>query len=229
MNMSVVNRLSAACVAIAALTASVNASASSTHYYAILWNPNDNSGNPNTGAAVNIRTDILHSTCNIATHNFVNHEFWYGVTDGGAYWVEVGFKDGLDIGGGCQTQIDFWADNRNGGGYNEHYPNNGWSLGTFYTAEVINSGSCAWNVLLGGLNIGTSTSNCQGTGRYLAGGLESTSQTTGSAKGFLSNWQTFNNTWKGGWDGSSTTENGQPFIEFLNNNSETEETLNESF
>src|SRR6516225_9283096 len=75
MSVCVVHRLSAACVAAAALTASATASAS---YYGVLLSPFIPNGPADEGAWVQIFTDKLFSnTCN----QWVNHEMWYG-TDG---------------------------------------------------------------------------------------------------------------------------------------------------
>jgi len=227
MTMPVAIRLSAMCVAAAALTASTDALAS--HYYGIIINTNVGS-DANSGAATLIRSDILHSTCNILTHTFVNHEMWYGVVAGNPppYWVEVGFKDGATNGINCVTQEIFWADSRNGGGYHEHYYSNGWTLGDWYETQITSSGSCQWAVVLGGLALGTSTSNCAGSGRYLAGGIEANNQGIGSVKGFLDNWEELNGSWIQGWDGAGTSQSNPPNIKFLSG-SETEEVFNEGY
>ncbi|MDP9000343.1 MAG: hypothetical protein M3O46_09550, partial [Myxococcota bacterium] len=82
--MPFVTRLSAMCVAGAALTASANASA--THYYATHTAQVDGyRAAADDGASTAIWTSILNSTCNIFQHDFVNHEFWYA-SDNGAYW-----------------------------------------------------------------------------------------------------------------------------------------------
>jgi hypothetical protein len=213
------------CVAAAALTASVDAAAD--HHYGILLTssfPVD----ANDGSSTLIRSDTLHSTCNILTHTFVNHEMWYN-TDASGHWVEVGFKDGATNGINCVQDMIFWADSRPGGGYNEHYYNNGWSFGLWYQAQVTTAGSCKWNVTLGGLNLGSSTANCPGSTRYLSAGIEATNQDTGSVKGFLFGWEEQNasGTWVLGWDGVSPPNNGlvsdnPPNILFLSNE-ETEE------
>jgi len=220
--------VSAACFAAAALTASANASA---HYYGILVS-NDIPIEADWGNSVVIETFEFGSSCS----NFVNHEMWYGVVPGATYWVEVGFKDGLTGSGGCVADADFWADYRNGGGYNEHYPGNSWILGDWYQLMITidTSNHCNWNVEVGGLVLGTSTSNCPGTGRYVAAGIEATTQgTSESTKGFLTQWEeeNTNGTWLNGWDGASLSENSPPYIEFVSgtNNTTLEEVLNEPF
>jgi hypothetical protein len=159
---------------------------------------------------------------------------WYEVSSTGQFWVEVGFKDGENSGGGCVSDEIFWADSRNGGGYNEHYFSNSWTLGSFFGAEITSSGSCQWAVTLGGLNLGTSTANCPGSGRFLAAGIEASNQGTGSARGFLSTWEEQNGsgTWIGSWDGvvppNDLRSDNPPNIEYLSS-TETEEVHNEPF
>jgi hypothetical protein len=238
--------IGAACVAVAVLTASANVSAASPHYYALLDTDITN-GDADDGAFIEIWTNILHSTCNPPfTYNFVNHEMWYETISTGVDWVEVGFKDGADNSGGCQTNDLFWADQRPNGSYNEHYPGVTLSFGQWMAFEVVTlgPGSCSWSVFLNGFLIGTSTSNCPGSGRLLAAGIESTSQTTGSVKGWLGDWweDSASNTWTNAWDsaGLCQTEgnpavfvpcphnSGNPQIEFATGIG-TEEVLNEGF
>jgi hypothetical protein len=238
MRKAVVTRLSSLCVAGAALTASANASA---HYYA--GHVASVNGNADDGAFVDIWTNILHSTCNDLTQNFVNHEFWYAFGTG-TYWVEVGFKDGeTDTSGKCVTQDVFWADNRNGGGYNEH--DTGWELetGTWIPLQISTAGpgSCEWSVWWDNSNIGLSTANCPTSGRFLQSGIETTSQTTGSAQGWLSNWQEQNGSgnwlqqWDNPWicqtpDGNyDNCTSGNPQIQWRWSNTGTEEVLNEGW
>lgn len=226
MRIATVTLLPAVCVAAAAMTVSANASAQQ-HYYAIM--ESYVTGNDSYyGDSIEIDTEVLHSTCNILTKNFVDHELWYGTDLGWAHWVEVGFKDGRADSGGCVTDVDFWAD-QNEYGYYEHYPNNGWNFTTWYTASITSAGSCSWNVTLGGLNLGTSTSNCPGSGRAMESGIETTSQTTGSASGYITQWEelSYGSTWYSPWDGWYTYEDDQPLISWVNDNADTWETLNE--
>lgn len=238
--------LTSVCLGGAALTVSGEASASD-HYYAIaqanITGAYVGTGAADLGASVNLWTNILHSTCNIVEHNFVNHEFWYNLQGNStAYWVEVGFKDGATNGADCVTKDVFWADSRNGGGYNEHHT--GWQVsgGEWEGLAIESNGqSCQWNVLWEGTVIGTSTANCPGDGRILQAGIETTSQTTGSVQGWESSWAEwggFNGNWQSGWDGGFLCQNstnngncsssGNPRIQW-DSGIGTEEVLNESF
>jgi hypothetical protein len=227
MRVSISTRLSAICALAATLAVSSNASA---HYYAVFITAVTN-GDADDGDFIDIQTDTLHSTCNTFTKNFVTHEMWYGMDPHMTNWVEVGFLDGADPSAGCQTTVLFWADQRNGGGFHIHYPGNSWSFGDWYSLQISAAGSCAWNVFAGGAIVGTSTANCPSAGRALEAGIESTSQTTGSAKGYLTAWweQNGSGNWQQAWDNAYIEWNGQPFIQWLNNFTETEEVLNESF
>jgi hypothetical protein len=206
-------RASAPCVLVAALTASANASAAD-HFYGIDWNPNIPGNIANEGIWIQINTNLLNTKdCN----NFVDHEMWYGVVAGGDYWVEVGFTSGIGQ-AGCVDKALFWADNRNGGGYHEHYPGNGWSLDAWYNMEIRRKTGCSWNVNIGGLTIGTSTSNCtpNNAGRYAAAGIETTSQFGNGVRGFLSTPQRYSSDSHGflipGWNGPTFTQDSPPFI-----------------
>ncbi len=226
MTSRIANRFGGACIAATALTAST-ARADGTHFYALLVSSSDVQGSADKGANISIDTTALGSeTC----ADFVNHEFWYGTYPGGANWVEVGFKDGTTNAGNCVHRVDFWADRRPDGSYNEHYPNNAWSLNTWYSAEVTNAGSCTWAVWLGGLQIGTSTSNCPGSGRDLNAGIEN--DQVGSefdrASGFLANWNAEGaaGLWFGGWTGQALSTGHAPGIEWTSSSdTETEEAM----
>jgi hypothetical protein len=222
-------RLTVVCVAAAALSASATASAQ--HSYGVVINSAVPAGDADRGVAANIRTDTL-VTANCS--NFVDHEVWYGVVSGGGFWVEVGFTSGIKQDGGCANQAVFWADNRNGGGYHEHYPGNAWTLGLTYQSWIgAGSSSCSWTVNLGGVLLGTSTSNCPGTGRYLAGGIETTTTAAASkVKGFLGVFLRADSggTWRNGWDSPGLSGNNPPSIQWTDSsNSVTEEVLNVAF
>jgi len=232
MRRPVITRLSAACVAAAAVTASANASA---NFFGVIESSNISNGDASDGEFTFINTTVLHSTCNVLTHTFVTHEMWYLTNPGASDWVEVGFRDGETAGVGCVSDLIFWADSRpNGGGYHEHYFSNSWTLGDWFAMQIASDGSCAWSVELGGLNLGASTANCPGTNRILEAGIQASNQGTGSVRGFLDGWEEQNTSevWSGGWDGvsdpSGLFQSNPPNIEFLSS-SETEETHNEPF
>ena len=229
--------LIAACVATATLMAPAIASA---HYYAETQASSYFSAN--NGAYVVLQSDILSSTCNNNSKNFVNHEMWYWVDPNASTWVEVGVKDGVNVSNNCMSHQVFWADERpGGGGYHEHYPNVGWSLGSGYAHEVINAGStCSWTVYFGGVNLGTSTNNCPGSGdpnnRLMTAGIETTSQSVGNVRGWEWGFNEDSPTqgWIGcGWDGNFIWDNAPPYIQTISSGfcgiGETEEVLNESY
>ena len=220
-------RLTVACIAAVASSASAAAWANS---YAEVKNATVPAGDADKGASVTIKTDDLIATC----AKFVNHEMWYGVVSNGSFWVEVGFTSGFVQGGGCTSPTIFWADNRNGGGYHEHYPGNSWSFGTWYQLWIgQGSNTCAWTVNIGSLQLGTSTNNCPGTGRFLSAGIETQStQSMYLAKGFLSTFlrDDSGGTWRSGWDGPVLFQNNPPRIQWTDpGNSGTEEVLNAAF
>jgi len=242
MTLSVVSRLCVLCAAGATLTVAASASAGA-HHYGLLINSSVTSGNADQGNSVYIWTDKLDSnTCG----DFVTHEMWFGTDSGATYWVEVGYIAGGSVTNGhCVGNSIFWADNRPaGGGFNIHYPNNGWYWDTWYQAQIIEANPpgfpnyCSWGVYLGNTLLGSSIANCPGSGRYLAAGIEATSNTNTSinAKGLLAFWQELGATgWSsyGNWDGATVTPiNGSP--PFIQDRSgivgfpETEEWLNAS-
>jgi hypothetical protein len=254
MMLPIIKRLSAVHITAfaAAVLAASGAQAQPYHYWGVLVTENIPS-DANSGAQITIDTEILdNSTCS----NFENHEFWYGTDSSFTYWIEVGFKQGWTGTGNVGTCVngsgpggagDFWCDDRpvdNGGGHC-HFPNNGWSFNTWYNALIQTTGSCTWAVWLGGVNIGTSTSNCPGSGRRLQAGIENYINVPSDgcfAKGFLTdfaeeespqggNWLF---TWDGAFTSASSGSEGQPpppAIHFTNppTDTETEEVLNESF
>ena len=184
----------------------------SSHCYAIVYAPYVN--NAGHGAAADIRTDSL-SSARPAT-NFVNHEMWYGLNGSGSFWVEVGFKSGVTYASGSVYHRLFWADNRNGGGYHEHFPSYGWRIGSWYRLQVSRAGNCAWNVYVSGTRVGTSTSNCAGGSRDLNVGLEATEVTRNDHGGGASaGWASLdaNNRWHSGfWQNASLLEDSPTAI-----------------
>lgn len=228
------NRLSFLCVAAAVLTVSSNASAD---YYAYLSNDYVGSGYADQGSYVQLYTDDL--SVSPVTTQFVTHEMWYGVVDGGQYWVEVGVNYGEQRPSGYDYGAVFWADNRNGGGYHEHYPGTSWSFDTWQWVYVerTTSTSCSWYVFFSANRLDTSTNNCPGTGRRLVAGIEATTQghssTSGAwARGWLYAWERKDSsgTWYDGWNGVSLYQDSPPYIQYTDGtNTETEEVINVSF
>jgi hypothetical protein len=234
--------LSAACVAAAALTASASADA---HYYATVHSVENIYGPADNGAAIILRTNSLHQTCNTFVQDFVTHEMWYMTDDSGNYWIEVGFWDGEGtnaIFNPCNNDMPFWADSRPGGGLNVHWTNNGWSFGDYYQGVITAAGDCTWNVILGGVTLGTSTSNCPGSGRFFRAGIETTTQGSGSVQGFATGWQAQDGwgNWSAmgqatagqGWGALWMNWDGPPNMQQVGDSSwgiQTEETLNEPF
>ena len=228
MRVSLVTRLSAVCVPVAALTASANASA---NYYALLSSNTISNGDADDGMFTNIQTNILHATCNIFVHDFVDHEMWYA-TDMNQHWVEVGFTDGSSYGGACESDQAFWADSRpGGGGYHEHYYSITVDWNNWEALQITADGSCQWDVQAGGWDLGISTWNCPGSARGLTAGIEITSQSSGSVKGFLVGWweQNGSGQWNPNWDGQSMFSWNPPYMQQVGSQLETEEVLNESF
>jgi hypothetical protein len=233
MDMHIARQLSAACVGAAALTASVNANADYHGYVhsAFISGPADN------GSAVVLKTNILHQTCNSFVHEFDTHEMWYMTDSSGSFWVEVGVYDGEgtnSITNPCENDVTFWADSRPGGGLNVHFFGGGWSFGTYYQAEVTAAGNCTWNVIFGGVTLGTSTNNCPGSGRQIIAGIETTTQSSGSVQGFATDWLSENasGNWSNGWGTMWMAGDDPPSIEQVANSPwgpQTEETLNEPF
>jgi hypothetical protein len=208
MTLPVISRLIAvriAALAVAMLTAST---AAAQYSYGVLGSTGN--GDANWGASVWIQTDVLATqTCS----NHVNHEMWYDTVSSGPYWVEVGFKAG-DPGASnasCVanrnvTSSEFWCDARpnNNSYYNCHFYGYTWSFGYWYVAQITYQNSCNWAVSLGGVTLGTSTSNCPGVGRNLWAGIEHyhPNSETDNGAGFLTNWaeSPFNGQWTDTWD-----------------------------
>jgi hypothetical protein len=189
----------------------VASTASAVHYYGVIRNLNVPAGNADQGGYVILTTNTLaRSSCS----EFINHEFWYGPTPYFSQWVEVGFKDGASQ-AGCKTRTVFWGEN-NGSGYHFHGKSNSWSLGSRYSATIVQSINCEWYVYLGGSLMGISQNNCAGTGRSIEAGIESTSQTSGNtADGFTDTWQRYTSggSWVSGWN-ATLYRNSPPDITY---------------
>jgi hypothetical protein len=176
------------------------------------------------GAAINLETTTLTSGSPAV---FVTHEMWYGVTGNCSYWVEVGVVDGAALGRGPVHHAIFWADNRaNGGGYHEHYPAVGWSLGAYYQAKVVWAGNNSWAIYFGGVHLATSLRNYYGgTGRCLIAGLEANrAAASDHVNGHMYGWarKARNDVWYQDWDGKSLSSDCPADIDVSSNNVTTE-------
>lgn len=126
--------------------------------------------------------------------DFVNHEMWMSTNDNNPdpnnpTWVEEGMTDGTLWASPGQEFgfIWFWADQRPGGSYNEHYIGPA-STGTYTSASfywVPNTGN--WDLYNNGSYVGTSVN----VGAWAGGsdnGAESTTPAMGMV-GYSRNWQ----------------------------------------
>lgn len=96
-------------------------------------------------------------------NDFVNNEMWLQ-TSGATYWVEAGVKSDYSF-FPADSSVFFWADNRPGGGYSEHYSvtltSGDYSKPNTLT-RITRSGTSNWNVSVndGYTSLtGTSTNN----------------------------------------------------------------------
>lgn len=169
------------------------------------------------GASADLYTSSL--TSGDPTIEFVNHEMWYGVTGNCTFWVEVGVSDGPAYAGGAHDQDIFWADQRNGGGYHEHYSSASWSLNAWYTAKVGWAGNNSWDVYFGAIKLGTSTNNTPGSLRCLQSGIEANyAFSSDHAGGRMTNWKhkSSGDVWSAGWGTSSLSSDCPADIDISN-------------
>jgi hypothetical protein len=137
--------------------------------------------------------------------------------------------------------VVFWEDRRpNGGGTHIHFPGTNWSPDV-WQKHVIQwePNTCNWDVWFGHPDgswdfLGTSTSNCPGSGSYLSAGIETTTQaTSNTARGWLFNWMRLDSsrTWQNDWYGPTVHGDNWPFINWTDCSPcvETEEVLNEGW
>jgi hypothetical protein len=150
--------------------------------------------------------------------DFVNYETWLdtnlNVDPVGAYWVEEGAKFGIGVTGADEGFQWFWADNRPGGGYFEHYLG-GASLNTFTNVSFYwVSGTGNWNVYLGGNYEGESVNN----GAWAGGSDTGIEATTAAAtfEGWTQYWQYADPSWN--WHNVSAAGDGEAVYGPLNVN-----------
>lgn len=193
------------------------------HYYALFY------GTPPAVAVHGASLALYTSSLTSATPdtNFVDHEMWYGVDGNCNNWVEVGVTDGMKFSGGPADRDIFWADQRAGGGYHEHYSSSSWSLDAWYETKVVWVGDDSWDVYFGGLKLGTSTHNHPvGTARCLESGIEAVYATAGDhAGGHMTSWKhkDANDDWSPGWGVTSLLSDCPADIDI--SNGETTEVL----
>jgi hypothetical protein len=141
----------------------------------------------NEGSYLEIYSSCLNGPNN--TTNFADEELWEG-TDNSAnlsYWVESGMSYGEINGQARGGPFWFWADNRPGGGYNEHYVG-AVALNTSYETEIGHAGSNNWWVWETSSHIGTSTSNPPYS-KSMETGIETTSNSYNiSGQSFSLGW-----------------------------------------
>ena len=135
--------------------------------------------------------------------DFVNYETWLdtnlNVDPVGAYWVEEGAKYGIGVTGADEGFQWFWADNRPGGGYYEHYLG-GASLNQFTNVSFYwDSGTGNWYVYLAGNYVGESVNN----GAWAGGSDTGIEATTASAtfEGWTQYWEYADPSWN--WHNAS--------------------------
>jgi hypothetical protein len=150
--------------------------------------------------------------------DFVNYETWLDTNLNaypvGTYWVEEGAKDGIGVTGADEGFRWFWADNRPGGGYFEHYEGAA-ALNQFTNVSFSwLSGTGNWNVYLGGDYEGESVNN----GAWAGGSDTGIETTTASAtfEGWTRWWQYADPSWN--WHNVSTAGDGEAVYGPLNVN-----------
>jgi hypothetical protein len=143
---------------------------------------------------------------------FANWEMWVetddtnpnSTTDSG-YWVEEGYTAGTVLSGNTYyTGFQwYWADNRPGGGYNEHFIE--WATANQYkNVTVTFAGGSNWDVYLGGSFVGESTNNAAYAGGVTLG-AEMAVDNNGQVWANSKNWQYTNG---GSWSPVDPTFTG---------------------
>jgi hypothetical protein len=124
---------------------------SSNHCYANMYWP---------GGIQGEKTDILAEPINCGCDGFLNAELWVQASSGCApnCWVEAGLKNETGYG----STFSFWADQRPGGGYHNHY-NNGITqgdIGHSITFFIYKTGTNQWRVTKAHAGVNGCTSQC---------------------------------------------------------------------
>lgn len=129
-----------------------NCSLGSHCYLLDYWAP----ATQNEGIYANMDAECLYEANPNST--FVDEEIWESSDNSNdlAYWTELGLTWGIPW--GSSGRVLFWADNRPGGGYNQHEIGSG-AINTTYGLLVQWIGGDEWAVDVDGYNYGISTSN----------------------------------------------------------------------
>jgi hypothetical protein len=192
-------------------TPKASANCGSDCYGTTRWYP----ATSNSGAIAFLDTSRL-SISNACTQMAVS-TFWEGTDNSGPiYWIENGIHVGVHNNGTCGNGVQFyWADNRPGLGYNEHYPGGAVGFGVNYSFKIVFDGGTTWEVDRNGTNIGFSNSNpCCSTA--IAAGVESHQDTVtvnGEASGLQKQIGT---SWSYHWVGA-TVFNPQGYFTMTGN------------
>jgi hypothetical protein len=184
----------------------------STHCYAAAAQGTRASSLPvyMSGVGADLEVDCL-AVANDADE-FANWEMWISTNDtdpnstaDSGYWVEEGYTAGTvyDARGNYAGFQWFWADNRPGGGYNEHFIQ--WATAYQYKNVTFTyEGGPNWGVYLGGTLVGQSIDN----GAYAGGteiGAEMAVDGNGQTHAHAQNWQYTNG---GAWSWVDPTFTG---------------------
>jgi len=138
---------------------------------------------------------------------FITNEMW--VADSPNYWVETGITVGPVQGHGvCTSDCYYWADNRPGSGYNEHFLANvpQTDYGKFTGFSVSNQGGGTFHVSITGYNgaySGDSTGNSMSP-NWIQTGME----LYGSSGGYALQAQYTGNVWSTGGSYNYQTNDG---------------------
>jgi hypothetical protein len=155
----------------------------------------------NSGAVATISTTCLSGPNDV--NNFADEEIWEGTNNdpNGGSWVEEGLSYGEINGQARGGPFWFWADQRPGYNYFEHYVSTA-SYGTNYVAKIKYNGSSSWGVYRGATLLGSSTPN-PAWSQYMATGIEETNDTysisgQSSALGWYTTANTLISIWQNG-------------------------------
>jgi hypothetical protein len=173
-------------------SSTANAQAANGHWYSVAGS---------TSAGIGARSTVYISGNSYAydapTGGFIEQTLWQG--SGGGNWTEVGWTQGWQ---GSRGVYWYWADQRPGGGYNEHLIGGAGPLYSYHDLDITRSATITsqWVVSIDGSGYGLSTGN--GSAADTAeSGLESTSNLSNMDVTSASNlqWKNASGTWNSGW------------------------------